>query len=179
MRCVCSPQAGPGAAKNQSASPDPAPLGGKGRQRRNSVAGAFGGTQQSTHMAELLEMTGATDISSAVKFQVAAMKTANQATLVSTLKEIKQEQLQRAPSIGRPQTVAGTAGGLAAVLAAKKLKRHLTVRPPLLSLALPCCPVFAAFTTVSSPCLLRAWPSSCVCAPPTERIRLASSAIGS
>ena len=83
-------------------------------------------------MAELLELTGAAEISAAVKFQVAAMKGKTQANTAGALADMKQQQLlqQRRQSMAAAEPTAkptATSGSLAAVLAAKKLKRNLVV----------------------------------------------------
>ena len=78
--------------------------------------------QQTKHIAELLEISGANEVSAAVKIQLAAMKTRDEAQVVGLYKKLKEDGGEGG-DLPSPQE----RGGMAAVLAASKLKKTLKV----------------------------------------------------
>ena len=79
--------------------------------------------QQTKHIAELLEISGANEVSEAVKIQLAAMKTRDDAHVVGLFKKLK-EDWDEGSNLPNTREV----GSMAAVLAASKFKKALKVR---------------------------------------------------
>ena len=80
-------------------------------------------------MAELLELTGATQINAAVKLQVATMKVKGAAKVASIISAAKKESAIEAKKETEEASKEAT-GGLATALAAGKFKKRLKVRCP-------------------------------------------------
>ena len=78
--------------------------------------------QQTKHIAELLEISGANEVSAAVKIQLAAMKTRDEAHVVGLFKKLKEVEGEGS-NLQSPREL----GGMAAVLAASKLKKTMKV----------------------------------------------------
>jgi hypothetical protein len=80
---------------------------------------------QTRHLAELLEISGAENISDAVKIQVAAMKTRDEGHVMRMFKKLKDESNEEDLDHPRRPT---KAGGFGVVLAAGKLMQSVKVR---------------------------------------------------
>lgn len=94
------------------------------RQRRSTAYRAFDNSDESKHIAELLELAGATKISPAAKLQVAAMRTRDKDRLAGVI-AVVQRQAEAEDSESGYEANEKTA--LAAVLAAAKLKKSVQV----------------------------------------------------
>jgi len=109
----------------------PAPAGGKSiglRGRRNSALNLMQPTEEGKHLAELLEMTGASSISPVVQLQVAAMKAVDKGRLVSLMVKA-QESAARAAAAAEEAAMKGKSrmefqAGLKTVAAAGKFKKR-------------------------------------------------------
>jgi len=97
------------------------------RNRRGSItaltASGLKSVEESKHMAELLEITGASKISVGVQLQLTAMKTMKESTIVAQFKKMRAAEINSESS--RPASPTGQ-GTMATVLAANRLKKSLT-----------------------------------------------------
>lgn len=102
--------------------------GNKALRRRNSVVNMFDNSEESKHVAELLQMTGAHKISTTTQLQLAAMQTTKKAARMSAVLRTMKTHRKSAP-LEEEGEERQAVGGLHAALAANKMKRMASVRP--------------------------------------------------
>lgn len=118
------------------------------KQKNSSAYRAFDNSEESKHIAELLAIAGAENISPAVRLQVAAMRTNKKDRLANILKKAAEQATKEESSAPRQEEVA-----IQAVMAAAKFRRKMEVRMADHSLLPPCYrnapPLFVAFRTAA------------------------------
>ena len=98
-----------------------------GLEANNRIAGTEEDKEDTKHVAELLELTGATKINAAVRLKVATMKVKEASKIAGIISAAKKESALQEKA-EQEESHKESVGGLATALAAGKFKKKLKVR---------------------------------------------------